>query len=133
MFVPILFMFLFCTHFVYVTVCTHFVFPLFIFSIFCSVSLVCSPVDCSLSPAVLWFVFVLFYCVFCFCVFVWVSFLLLLIGAGGGVVDEVMVLLHRRLGLFALVVGFLLWWPMLWSGRGGGGCGSRWLWWFVSR
>jgi hypothetical protein len=24
----------------------------------------------------------------------------------------------------------LEWWPTLWSGRGGGGCGSRWLWWF---
>jgi hypothetical protein len=67
---------------------------------------------------------------FCFCVFAWVSFLLLLIGAGGGVVGEVMVLLRRRLGLFASVNGFLLWWPTLWSGRGGGGCGCRWPWWF---
>ncbi|KAK2411559.1 hypothetical protein QL285_046825 [Trifolium repens] len=114
--VPILFMFLF------VPTCFSSVFVLRIFY----VSSVCSSVDCSSSPAVLWFI--LFYVIMCFFVFASLrgsSSLLLLIGAGGGVVGEVMVLLRRRFGLFASVVGFLQWWPTFWSSRCGGGCGSR--------
>jgi hypothetical protein len=44
-----------------------------------------------------------------------------------------MVLLHglKVVGLRSAVT--LQWWPTLWSGGGGGGCGSRWPWWFGGR